>query len=76
MFLCYKEPAHMSYLGWENQALPLGNGKIGAKVFGGKEVELIHFNEKTLWSGGKDVPGYCGGIKNADKGAVANTSRK
>ncbi len=70
MFLCYKEPAHMSYMGWENQALPLGNGKIGAKVFGGKDCELIHFNEKTLWSGGKDVPGYCDGIKNADKGAA------
>ena len=70
MFLCYKEPAHMSYLGWENQALPLGNGKIGAKIFGGKDCELIHFNEKTLWSGGKDVPGYCDGIKNADKGAA------
>ena len=70
MFLCYKEPAHMSYLGWENQALPLGNGKIGAKVFGGKDCELIHFNEKTLWSGGKDVPGFNGGVKNADKGAA------
>lgn len=68
MFLCYKEPAHMSYLGWENHALPLGNGKIGAKVFGGKECELIHFNEKTLWSGGKDVPGFNGGVRNADKG--------
>ena len=70
MFLCYKEPAHMSYLGWENQALPLGNGKIGAKVFGGKDVELIHFNEKTLWSGGKDAEGFNGGIKNADRGAA------
>ena len=48
MFLCYKEPANMSYYGWENEALPLGNGKIGAKVFGGMECELIHFNEKTL----------------------------
>ena len=59
----------MSYYGWENEALPLGNGKIGAKVFGGMECELIHFNEKTLWSGGKDVPGYNGGISNPDKGA-------
>ncbi len=70
MFLCYKEPAHMSYLGWENQALPLGNGRIGAKVFGGKDVELIHFNEKTLWSGGKDAVGFNGGVKNADRGAA------
>ena len=68
MFLCYKEPAHMSYLGWENEALPLGNGKIGAKVFGGKECELIHFNEKTLWSGGSAVEGYNYGIKNSDRG--------
>lgn len=60
----------MSYLGWENQALPLGNGKIGAKVFGGKDCELIHFNEKTLWSGGKDAEGFCAGIKNADRGAA------
>ncbi|MBQ7295155.1 MAG: glycoside hydrolase family 95 protein [Clostridia bacterium] len=68
MFLCYKEPAHMSYYGWENEALPLGNGKIGAKVFGGVDCELIHFNEKTLWSGGKDIDGFCYGIKNADNG--------
>lgn len=68
MNLCYKDSAHSSYLGWENEALPLGNGKIGAKVFGGKSCELIHFNEKTLWSGGKDVENFCGGISNADKG--------
>lgn len=68
MFLCYKEPAHMSYLGWENEALPLGNGKIGAKVFGGKVCELIHLNEKTLWSGGRDVEGFNGGIAQGDKG--------
>ena len=68
MILCYNKPADMSYLGWSNQALPLGNGKIGAKVFGGESCELIHFNEKTLWSGGKDVPSFNGGISNPDKG--------
>lgn len=67
MILCYNKPADMSYLGWSNQALPLGNGKIGAKVFGGESCELIHFNEKTLWSGGKDVPSFNGGISNPDK---------
>lgn len=70
MFLCYKEPAHMSYYGWENEALPLGNGRIGAKIFGGVECELIHFNEKSLWSGGKDVSGFNYGIKNEDNGAA------
>ena len=68
MILCYNKPADMSYLGWEKQALPLGNSKIGVKVFGGESCELIHFNEKTLWSGGKDVPSFNGGISNADKG--------
>ena len=68
MYLCYKEPAHMSYYGWENEALPLGNGKIGAKVFGGIKTELIHFNEKTLWSGGVTVPGFDGGTGKKDKG--------
>ena len=68
MFLCYNTPANMSYFGWENEALPLGNGRIGAKIFGQKECELITFNEKTLWSGGKDVPGFNYGISNSDEG--------
>lgn len=68
MFLCYGEPATMNYFGWENEALPLGNGKIGVKVFGGVDTELLFFNEKTLWSGGKDVEGFNYGISNADNG--------
>lgn len=35
---------------WEN-ALPLGNGKIGAMVFGNVEKEIIGLNEHTVWSG-------------------------
>ena len=42
----YKEPA--AY--WEG-ALPLGNGRIGAMVYGGTENETIALNEDTLWSG-------------------------
>ena len=69
MFICYSNPANMSYLGWENEALPLGNGKIGAKIFGGTECELISFNEKTLWSGGKDAEDFKDyGISNPDGG--------
>lgn len=34
------------------EALPLGNGKLGAMVFGGVEKELIQLNESTLYSGG------------------------
>lgn len=34
------------------QALPLGNGRLGAMVFGGVSDELIQLNDATLWSGG------------------------
>jgi alpha-L-fucosidase 2 len=33
-------------------ALPIGNGRIGAMVFGGVQQERIALNEDTLWSGG------------------------
>ncbi len=45
--LWYKKPAKT----W-NEALPLGNGRLGAMVFGGVEEELIQLNEATYWSGG------------------------
>ena len=35
-----------------NQALPIGNGRLGAMVFGGVEQEIIQLNEETLWTGG------------------------
>ncbi|WP_237073773.1 glycoside hydrolase family 95 protein [Mucilaginibacter mali] len=45
--LWYKQPARV----W-TEALPLGNGRLGAMVFGGAGKELIQLNEATLWSGG------------------------
>src|SRR5882724_6096830 len=44
--LWYRRPAP-SWL----HALPVGNGSIGAMVFGGVENERIQLNEKSLWSG-------------------------
>ncbi len=35
-----------------SDALPIGNGHLGAMVFGGVQAERIHLNEDTLWSGG------------------------
>src|SRR6478609_8296866 len=35
---------------WEN-ALPLGNGHLGAMVYGNVEKETIQLNEHTVWSG-------------------------
>jgi alpha-L-fucosidase 2 len=44
--LWYDKPAEY----W-TEALPVGNGRLGAMVFGGVEVEHIQFNEETLWTG-------------------------
>ncbi|MDR0542549.1 MAG: glycoside hydrolase family 95 protein, partial [Dysgonamonadaceae bacterium] len=44
--LWYREPAKV----WET-ALPLGNGHLGAMVFGGVADERIQLNENTLWDG-------------------------
>ncbi|MGO9261517.1 MAG: glycoside hydrolase N-terminal domain-containing protein [Bryobacteraceae bacterium] len=37
---------------WED-ALPLGNGRLGAMVFGGIQRERIQLNEDTIWNGRK-----------------------
>ena len=44
--LWYRQPAEC----WE-EALPLGNGKLGMMVFGGISEEHIQLNEETIWSG-------------------------
>ncbi len=44
--LWYEEPAEF----W-SEALPIGNGRLGAMVYGGTGVERIQLNEETLWSG-------------------------
>jgi alpha-L-fucosidase 2 len=36
---------------WEN-ALPIGNGRLGAMVYGNVATEIIQLNEHTVWSGG------------------------
>ena len=33
------------------EALPVGNSKLGAMIYGGTEVETIQLNEETFWSG-------------------------
>jgi alpha-L-fucosidase 2 len=45
--LWYAHPAEK----WEN-ALPVGNGRLGAMVFGKTDEERIQLNEETYWSGG------------------------
>ncbi|MES4907789.1 MULTISPECIES: glycoside hydrolase family 95 protein [unclassified Streptomyces] len=38
------------------EALPIGNGRLGAMVFGGAESELLQLNEDTVWAGGPYEP--------------------
>jgi alpha-L-fucosidase 2 len=45
--LWYRQPAVV----W-TEALPVGNGRLGAMVFGKVNEELIQLNESSLWSGG------------------------
>jgi alpha-L-fucosidase 2 len=56
--LCAVEPASQSMVLWYRQpatqwlqAMPLGNGMIGAMVFGGVPQERIALNESSFWSG-------------------------
>src|SRR5678810_1335827 len=46
--LWYNQPSGTT---WEN-ALPIGNGRLGAMVYGNVGKETIQLNEHTLWSGG------------------------
>ncbi|HEX6682611.1 MAG TPA: glycoside hydrolase N-terminal domain-containing protein, partial [Candidatus Limnocylindrales bacterium] len=46
--LWYSKPA----TSWDSHALPIGNGALGAMIFGGVPVERLQINEKSLWTGG------------------------
>ena len=45
--LWYRAPAHT----WMTEALPIGNGTLGAMVFGGTDQERLQFNVDSLWTG-------------------------
>ena len=49
--LWYRRPASK----W-TEALPIGNGRLGAMIFGGVEEERLQLNEDTLWAGGPYDP--------------------
>jgi alpha-L-fucosidase 2 len=40
-----------------NEALPIGNGRLGALIFGSAERERISVNESSLWTGGENPSG-------------------
>ena len=46
MVLQYDRPAD-----YFEESLPIGNGKIGALVYGGTDDNIIYLNDITLWTG-------------------------
>jgi len=58
LVLWYRQPAKE----WI-EALPVGNGRLGAMVFGGIAKEQIQLNEDTIWSGGRAYPTPVGTYK-------------
>ena len=57
--LWYRQPAR----DW-NEALPIGNGRLAAMVFGAIEKERIQLNEETVWAGEKRDRNNPEGLKN------------
>ena len=47
--LWYDQPAKS----WMTEALPIGNGPLGAMLFGGTDIERVQFNEISLWTGNR-----------------------
>ena len=80
--LWYDQPAKV----W-TEALPVGNGRLGAMIFGEVSDELLQLNESTLWSGGPvkdnvnpDAPKYLSQVREAvfagDYAKAASLSKK
>ena len=81
--LWYNEPATTAplysggqgYSNWMEWSLPIGNGQLGASLFGGVMRDEIQINEKTLWSGrSSDVSANYGQYENFGSVFVENLS--
>lgn len=82
MRLWYDEPASQTAPSgsnlngvWQSGTLPIGNGKLGANVYGEVRSDQLTLNEETFWSGGDYSDGYKGGnigSSDANWDAMAN----
>jgi alpha-L-fucosidase 2 len=54
MVLFYDTAATYTSNATSNEAIPIGNGKLAAMIYGGVKTETIQFNEDTVWSGSPD----------------------
>lgn len=51
--------AKLWYENWaqnRNEALPIGNGRLGGMIYGNPFCDSVALNEETLWSGGPEGP--------------------
>ena len=60
--LTYSVPA----ADWQSQALPIGNGRLGAMLFADPHEERIQFNEQSLWGGVNDYDNALAGKPDSD----------
>ncbi|MFJ3622679.1 glycosyl hydrolase family 95 catalytic domain-containing protein [Streptomyces iakyrus] len=60
--LTYSVPA----TDWQSQALPIGNGRLGAMLFADPHEERIQFNEQSLWGGVNDYDNALAGKPDSD----------
>ncbi|MFJ8596996.1 glycosyl hydrolase family 95 catalytic domain-containing protein [Streptomyces sp. NPDC093598] len=60
--LTYSVPA----MDWQSQALPIGNGRLGAMLFADPHEERIQFNEQSLWGGVNNYDNALAGKPDSD----------
>lgn len=82
MRLWYDEPASQTASVWDSNGiwqsatLPIGNGRLGANIYGEVQQEHLTLNEETLWSGGNynsSNKGGNGGITDEDWNSMVST---
>lgn len=61
---------------WMEYALPIGNGQLGAMIYGGIRQDIVQFNEKTLWTGSSTNYNRDGGYQNFGHIYIEDTSEQ
>ena len=69
--LWYDEGAGTDWL----RALPIGNGRLGAMVFGNVDTERLQLNEDTVWAGGPYDPSQHPGARQRSRRSGGWSSR-
>lgn len=61
---------------WMEYALPIGNGQLGAMIYGGIRQDIVQFNEKTLWTGSSTNYDRGAGYQNFGHIYIEDTSNR